>query len=72
MTNLGDFVGGDLIVGSDRTAFRLEYRPGQFVLMKSALLKHAVMPFEGKRRGLVLFSHEDVFDYGTGKKTARA
>lgn len=65
MTNLGDFQDGDLVVGSDGTAFRFEYQPGQFVLMKSALLRHGVMPFEGTRRALVLFSHEKVFAYGS-------
>jgi hypothetical protein len=63
MTNLGNYRGGDLIVGSDCMMFRFAYRPGQFVLMKSALLRHGVMPFEGERRALVGFSHEGVFEW---------
>ena len=63
MTNLGNYTGGDLIVGSDGTMLRFAYRPGQFVVFKSALLRHGVMPFEGERRALVLFSHEAVWKY---------
>jgi hypothetical protein len=65
MSNFGAYSGGDLVCGSDATPFRFEYKPGQFVLMKSALLRHGVMPFDGTRRALVLFSHEAVFAYGS-------
>jgi hypothetical protein len=61
MTNIGRYTGGQLIVGTEDTAFKLDYKPGDFVLFNSTLLKHAVTPFEGTRAALVFFSHRSVF-----------
>ena len=63
MTVVGGFRRGDLIVGSGEYAVRMTYQPGDMVVMASDLLVHGVGPFEGTRRGLVLFSHREVLDW---------
>ncbi|GAA5824216.1 hypothetical protein JCM5353_000353 [Sporobolomyces roseus] len=55
MTVFGEFEGGDLYL--PRFNIRLRYSPGDIVLSKSALLEHAILPFEGNRYALVGFTH---------------
>jgi hypothetical protein len=60
MTVMGDYTQGDLLLGSHECSIRLKYVLGDMVVMDSRLLLHGMMPFKGKCRGIVLFSHKNV------------
>ena len=70
MTVAGNFKDGDLIVGSNHYAVRLQYRPGDMVVMISHLVMHGIGPFTGQRRGLVLFSHREVMEWYNDRQRA--
>jgi hypothetical protein len=63
MTPIGNFTGGELLLGTHGEMFKLNYKPGDIILFRSAILRHAVAKFEGNRTALVLFSHQDVMDH---------
>jgi predicted 2-oxoglutarate/Fe(II)-dependent dioxygenase YbiX len=58
-------LGGDLVLPDFR--LRLQYRPGDLCLFRSAVIEHAVAPFHGERTAIVMFTHED--DLKLGKAT---
>ncbi|KAH8916708.1 hypothetical protein BT69DRAFT_1388710, partial [Atractiella rhizophila] len=60
MTPVGSFRGGKLYLdfGKEDT-YVVEYKPGDIVILKGAVVVHWIGRFEGERYGLVWFSHEE-------------
>jgi hypothetical protein len=54
--------GGDLVLQDFH--LRLQYRPGDVCLFRSAIIEHAVAPFHGDRTAIVLFTHERDLELG--------
>lgn len=49
----GNFTGGDLVIPALKQRF--DFRPGDVVILRSALLEHYVLPFEGERSSIMFF-----------------
>lgn len=54
----GKFTGGDLVIPALKQRF--EFKPGDVVILRSTLLAHYIMPYEGERSSIVFFSHDNV------------
>lgn len=54
MSPLGDYRGGDLLL--DQIGVQLHYRSHTVCLVRSALLRHRVLPFKGAHSGCSLNS----------------
>jgi hypothetical protein len=57
--------GADLVLPDFK--LRMQYRPGDVCLFRSAVIEHAVAPFNGERTAIVLFTHGN--DLKLGKAT---
>jgi hypothetical protein len=51
---VGKFTGGRLVLPG--LGIQIDYKPGDVILFRSALLEHFIAPWEGHRRAVVMFS----------------
>ncbi|KAH8084623.1 hypothetical protein HD553DRAFT_342113 [Filobasidium floriforme] len=63
MTNWGNYDGGDLILHIMGRPYRLRYRAGDMITFRSAIVMHEIMPFQGERSAVVLFSKSNALAF---------
>ncbi|KAI9769841.1 MAG: hypothetical protein M1840_003835 [Geoglossum simile] len=60
MVCFGDFCGGEFIV--PELGLKLDFKPGDVIFLRSAVLEHFVAPFDGQRSSIVYFTHGNLSD----------
>jgi predicted 2-oxoglutarate/Fe(II)-dependent dioxygenase YbiX len=54
---------GDLVLHIMNKAYRVQYKEGDMVTFRSAIVMHEVMPFIGQRSAIVLFNKKNTVKY---------
>ncbi|RPB06917.1 hypothetical protein P167DRAFT_478219, partial [Morchella conica CCBAS932] len=52
----GNFTGGYLVL--PQLGIKLDFKPGDIIMFKAALLEHFLSDFEGDRTSFVFFNHQ--------------
>lgn len=57
----GNFTKGHLVIPDLR--IRLDFKPGDVIMFKAAILEHYLTDFEGDRTSFVFFNHQNIWNY---------